>query len=52
MAPVVEAFRFGLLGKGSFSASLLLYSFVVAAVMLLSGMYLFKRTEKRVVDYI
>tara|TARA_B100000902_G_scaffold362206_1_gene380297 strand:+ start:245 stop:940 length:696 start_codon:yes stop_codon:yes gene_type:complete len=52
MAPVVEAFRFGLLGKGSFSASRLLYSFLVAAVLLLSGMYLFKRTEKKVVDYL
>ncbi len=52
MASVVETFRYGLLGKGSFSAYLLLYSCVVAVVLLLSGMYLFKRTEKRVVDYL
>ena len=52
MAPIVEAFRFGFLGKGSFSAPLLLYSFLVATVLLLCGMYLFKQTEKKVVDYI
>jgi lipopolysaccharide transport system permease protein len=52
IAPVVETFRFALLGKGSFSPGLLLYSAAVAIFILLSGMYLFKRTEKRVVDYL
>jgi len=52
MASVVETFRYALLGKGSFSPGLLLYATAVAIFILLSGMYLFKRTEKRVVDYL
>lgn len=52
MASVVETFRFALLGKGSFSAPNLIYSGFIALSVLLSGMYFFKRTEKRVVDYI
>ncbi len=52
MASVVEAFRYALLGKGSFSPSLLLYSTCFAVFVLLTGMYLFKHTEKRVVDYL
>lgn len=52
MASVVETFRFALLGKGSFSAPHLIYSGILALCILLSGMYFFKRTEKRVVDYL
>ncbi|HAU58743.1 MAG TPA: ABC transporter permease [Opitutae bacterium] len=52
MAPVVETFRFALLGKGSFSTSHFIYSGIVALCILLSGMYFFKRTERRVVDYL
>ncbi|MBL66007.1 MAG: ABC transporter permease [Puniceicoccaceae bacterium] len=52
MAPVVETFRFALLGKGSFSTPHLIYSGIVALCILLSGMYFFKRTERRVVDYL
>jgi lipopolysaccharide transport system permease protein len=52
MAPVVETFRFALLGKGSFSAPHLIYSGIVTLCILLSGMYFFKRTERRVVDYL
>jgi lipopolysaccharide transport system permease protein len=52
MVSIVETFRFALLGKGSFSANLLIYSSIVSMVILLSGMYFFKRTEKRVVDYL
>ncbi len=52
MAPVVETFRFALLGKGSFSTPHLLYSSLVAFVILLSGVYVFKRKERRVVDYL
>jgi lipopolysaccharide transport system permease protein len=52
MASVVETFRYALLGKGSFSPGLLLYATAVAIIILLSGMYLFKRTEKKVVDYL
>jgi lipopolysaccharide transport system permease protein len=52
MASVVETFRFALLGKGSFSLNLLCYSAIIAALLLLSGMYFFKKTERRVVDYL
>ena len=52
MASVVETFRYALLGKGSFSLSYLIYSGIIAIFILLSGMYFFKRTEKRVVDYL
>ena len=52
MASVVETFRYALLGKGSFSPGLLLYATAVAIIILLSGMYLFRRTEKKVVDYL
>ena len=52
MAPVVETFRFALLGKGSFSAPHLIYSGIIALLILLSGMFFFKRTERRVVDYL
>jgi lipopolysaccharide transport system permease protein len=52
MASVVETFRYALLGKGSFSLSYLIYSGILAIFILLSGMYFFKRTEKRVVDYL
>lgn len=51
MVSVVETFRFALLGKGSFLPQQLLYSLAFASVILLSGMYLFKQTERRVVDY-
>ena len=46
MASVVETFRFALLGKGSFSLNHLCYSAIIAALLLLSGMYFFKKTEK------
>ena len=52
MAAVVETFRHALLGKGSFSLPYLVYSGILAFLILLSGMYFFKRTEKRVVDYL
>lgn len=52
MASVVETFRFALLGKGSFSVPHLIYSGILTLCILLSGMYFFKRTEKRVVDYL
>ena len=52
MASVVETFRFALLGKGSFSLNYLCYSAIFAVLILISGMFFFKRTERRVVDYL
>ena len=52
MAPVVETFRFALLGKGVFSPIYLIASIFITILILFSGIYFFRRTEKRVVDYI
>jgi lipopolysaccharide transport system permease protein len=52
MVSIVEAFRFGLLGKGSFVPGQILYSILFAILILLSGIYFFKKTAKRVVDYL
>ena len=52
MAPIVETFRYALLGKGSFSLQFLINSSAIALFLMLSGMYFFKRTERRVVDYL
>lgn len=52
MAPVVESFRFALLGKGHFSPTELAYSFLFASSIFLSGIVLFNKTEKMVVDYV
>ncbi len=52
MAPVVEAFRFIILGQGSFSVPWLLYSAVFTIGVLLLGMILFNRIEKTFVDTI
>lgn len=52
MASVVETFRYALLGKGSFFLPHLFYSGVISIFILLSGMYFFKHTERRVVDYL
>jgi len=52
MAPIVETFRYAFLGKGSFSLQFLVNSSAIAFFLVLSGMYFFKRTERRVVDYL
>jgi lipopolysaccharide transport system permease protein len=52
MVSIVEGFRFGLLGKGSLLPGQIIYSISFAVIILLSGMYFFKRTEKRVIDYL
>ncbi len=52
MTTIVETFRFALLGKGFFSPIYLTASIIIATLILFSGMYFFRRTEKRVVDYI
>ena len=52
MVSVVETFRFALLGKGSWMPLHLLYAIILTLAILLSGMYMFKRTERKVVDYL
>jgi len=50
IAPVIEAFRYGFMGKGYFSLFDLGYSFIVMIVLLLIGIVLFNRTEKTFMD--
>ena len=47
---VVEGFRWALLGRGRPPGSMLAVSSVLAAGLLVSGLYYFRRTERTVVD--
>lgn len=47
---VIETFRYGLLGKGSFSWELLIYSISSTVVILLVGIVIFNKVEKTFVD--
>jgi lipopolysaccharide transport system permease protein len=49
---IIETFRYGFLGEGSFSWALLGYSAGVTFVMLLLGVIIFNRVEKTFVDTI
>ena len=49
---VIETFRFGFLGEGSFSWDLLCYSTGVTFVILLLGIIIFNKVEKAFVDTI
>ena len=50
MTGIIETFRYGFLGKGSFSWNSLLYSTIVTLVLLISGIIIFNRVEKNFVD--
>jgi len=47
---VIETFRYGFLGKGSFSWELLCYSLIVTVFILITGTIVFNRVEKNFVD--
>ncbi|SDQ00374.1 lipopolysaccharide transport system permease protein [Mucilaginibacter sp. OK268] len=47
---IIEAFRYGFLGRGSFSWELMGYSLVTTVVILLLGTIIFNRVEKTFVD--
>jgi lipopolysaccharide transport system permease protein len=47
---VIETFRYGFLGKGSFSWELLGYSTLITAFLLITGTIIFNRVEKTFVD--
>jgi lipopolysaccharide transport system permease protein len=47
---VIETFRYGFLGKGSFSWGLLGYSSVTTAIILILGIVIFNKVEKTFVD--
>ena len=47
---IIETFRYGFLGKGSFSWDLLGYTSLVTVVILITGTIIFNRVEKNFVD--
>jgi lipopolysaccharide transport system permease protein len=50
MSAIIETFRFGFLGKGSFSWGSLLYSLAVSVFVLLAGAVIFNKVEKNFMD--
>lgn len=50
IAPIIEAFRFGLTGSGSISLSGILYSMSFGAVQLTIGLLLFNKVERNFMD--
>jgi lipopolysaccharide transport system permease protein len=50
VAPLVEAFKYGLIGAGEFNPGRLLYSVIVTIVLLFIGVVLFNRTEQNFMD--
>jgi lipopolysaccharide transport system permease protein len=50
VAPLVEAFKYGLIGAGEFNPGRLLYSVVVTIILLFIGVVLFNRTEQNFMD--
>ncbi|HEX9027654.1 MAG TPA: ABC transporter permease, partial [Anaerolineales bacterium] len=52
MAGVVEGFRWALLGKAGASSPLILVSVAVVALLLVGGLYYFRRMEQTFSDFI
>jgi lipopolysaccharide transport system permease protein len=50
VAPIVDAFKFGLVGAGEFNPGRLLYSVVVTLILMFIGVVLFNRTEQNFMD--
>lgn len=50
LTPIIEMFRYGLLGKGTFSAATFAYSAIFAFVVLSIGILLFNHAEKDFMD--
>jgi lipopolysaccharide transport system permease protein len=50
ITPVIETFRYGFLGKGSFSWELFAYSIGITTIILILGTIIFNRVEKNFVD--
>lgn len=50
IAPLVEGFRYALLGTGNFSWGGLGYSFGFLVVLIIAGVVIFNRTEKNFID--
>ena len=52
MTAVIETFRYGFLGKGSYAPAAIGYSFSCAIFLFLSGVILFNKAEKNFIDTI
>ena len=50
MTPLIETFRYGFLGSGSFSWGAIAYTSGVTLVLLLTGIIIFNKVEKNFVD--
>ena len=50
VAPLVETFRYGFLGSGTFPWQYLMLSFLVTAGVLVFGMIIFNKVEKNFID--
>jgi len=50
MTPIIETFRYGFLGQGSFSWVYLGYATLISITMLLIGILIFNKVEKNFVD--
>ncbi len=50
LAPVVEGFKYSILGQGTFNANMLLYSVGVTVVLLFIGLILFNKVEQKFID--
>ncbi len=50
MTAIIETFRYGILGSGSFSWGGLLYSFIFSAIAFIIGVIIFNKVEKTFVD--
>ena len=52
VSPIIEAFKFGLLGAGDFTWGSLIYSTVFTIVLLLSGILIFNKVERNFMDVV
>jgi lipopolysaccharide transport system permease protein len=52
LTAVLETFRYGFLGQGSFSWLALGYSFIVTIVLLLIGTWIFNKVERSFMDVV
>lgn len=50
MTPIIETFRYGFLGAGSFTWETLSYSAIVTAILVIIGSVVFTKTERNFID--
>jgi lipopolysaccharide transport system permease protein len=49
---VMETFKYGFLGQGTFSWFALIYSFLFMVIILFTGIFIFNRVERSFMDVI